>query len=303
LKRLLQLKKNLVILFKIDLNFFSLLCIMLDLFFAHASPAVLLLLVACLYPACLVFYRLFLHPLAGFPGPKLAAATYWYDFYHDVLKGPVPGQMMYQIEYLHKVYGPVVRINPDEIAVKNPDWLDKIYNNPRRDKWPRNHKANGSSGSIATTESRDLHRIRRAPLMPFFSKRSVNALETGIVEKVNQLCFGVEGFMRRGEVLNVGVASTALTLDIITEYCFSKGWNCLDDSEFSPQWKRAMIGLFEPVPITKQFPQINQFMAMLPRSLVVKMAPDIALFFKAKDVSYLQLLIYTTQPHSSHGVS
>jgi hypothetical protein len=259
---------------------------MSDSSFSYIYLLVLLLFGVCLYSLALVFYRLFLHPLAKFPGPKLAAATYWYDFYYDVLKGPVPGQMMYQIEDLHKTYGPIVRINPDEIAVKNPDWLDTIYNNPRRDKWPRNHKANGSSGSIATTESRDLHRMRRAPLMPFFSKRSVNALEPGIIEKVEQLSAGVEGFMQRGEVLNIGVAATALTLDVITEYCFSKGWNCLDDPHFSPNWKRAMTGLFEPVPVTKQFPQINQFMAMLPRSLVVKMAPDIGLFFKAKDVSY-----------------
>jgi hypothetical protein len=260
---------------------------MLDSYSSYPYVVISALLGVFLYSAGLVCYRLYFHPLAKFPGPKLAAATYWYDFYYDCLKGPVQGRMMYQIEHLHEIYGPIVRINPDEIAVKNPDWVDIIYNNPRRDKWPRNHKANGSSGSIATTESRNLHRLRRAPLMPFFSKRSVNALEPGIVEKVEQLCTGVEGFMRRGEVLDIGIASTALTLDVITEYCFSKGWNCLDDPNFSPQWKRAMTGLFEPVPVTKQFPQINQFMAMLPRSLVVKMAPDIGLFLGAKDVSYL----------------
>jgi hypothetical protein len=263
---------------------------MFDSFYPYPHLAVLILFGTCLYSGALVFYRLFLHPLARFPGPKLAAATYWYDFYYDVINGPTTGQMMYQIEHLHTIYGPVVRINPDEIAVKNPDWLDIIYNNQRRDKWPRNHKANGSSGSIATTESRTLHRKRRAPLMPFFSKRSVNALESGIVEKVEKLCSGVEGFMQRGDVLDVGVASTALTLDVITEYCFSRSWNCLDDPEFSPGWKRAMTGLFEPVPITKQFPQINQVMFMLPRSWVVKMAPDIGLFLKAKDVSLTEML-------------
>lgn len=49
-----------------------------------------------------VFYRLYLSPLAKFPGPKLAAATLWYEFYYDnILKG----QYTFKIMDLHKKYG------------------------------------------------------------------------------------------------------------------------------------------------------------------------------------------------------
>lgn len=47
-------------------------------------------------------YNLFFHPLAGFPGPKLAAATRLYEFYYDVIKR---GQYVYKIEEMHKRYG------------------------------------------------------------------------------------------------------------------------------------------------------------------------------------------------------
>lgn len=50
-------------------------------------------------------YRLYFHPLAKFPGPKLAALTLWYETYYDVWQR---GKYVYKIEEMHKKYG----INP-----------------------------------------------------------------------------------------------------------------------------------------------------------------------------------------------
>jgi hypothetical protein len=50
----------------------------------------------------LAFYRLYLSPIAKFPGPKLAALSKWYEFYYEVVK---PGQFSAHIRELHKIYG------------------------------------------------------------------------------------------------------------------------------------------------------------------------------------------------------
>jgi hypothetical protein len=50
----------------------------------------------------LVIYRLYFSPLAGFPGPKFAAATGWYEFYHDYWRN---GQYIFKIRELHEQYG------------------------------------------------------------------------------------------------------------------------------------------------------------------------------------------------------
>ncbi len=71
-----------------------------------ASP-ILWGLGACLiilYPIGLAIYRLYFSPVADFPGPKLAALTFWYQFYYDVIK---QGRYTWQIAKLHDTYGKI----------------------------------------------------------------------------------------------------------------------------------------------------------------------------------------------------
>lgn len=46
--------------------------------------------------------RLFFHPLAHIPGPRVAALTWWYEFYFDVIHH---GKYVFRIQELHKKYG------------------------------------------------------------------------------------------------------------------------------------------------------------------------------------------------------
>jgi hypothetical protein len=134
-----------------------------------------------LYGALLAVYRLYFHPLAGFPGPKIAAASRWYEFYYDVIKR---GQYVYKIEEMHQKYGkvqfqypglyqisdtskpnsryfilsgPVIRINPHEIVINDPEFYNSVYvagNTRRTAIWPRYRTGIGFDGTF--TPSLDL---------------------------------------------------------------------------------------------------------------------------------------------------
>lgn len=69
---------------------------------AYARAALLLIGITFGYTTCLAFYRLVLSPVAGFPGPKIAAVTGWYEFYYDFF---LKGSYLYEIEKMHNKYG------------------------------------------------------------------------------------------------------------------------------------------------------------------------------------------------------
>ena len=56
---------------------------------------------------------MFLDPLSKFPGPKLAAASLWYEFYYDVIK---KGRYTWQIAEMHDKYG---TLNRDLLQTKS----------------------------------------------------------------------------------------------------------------------------------------------------------------------------------------
>lgn len=74
--------------------------------FAHmiatAGALPVLALSILIYVIALAVHRLYLHPLAKFPGPRIAAITSWYEGYYEIVKN---GQYSRKISKLHDEYG------------------------------------------------------------------------------------------------------------------------------------------------------------------------------------------------------
>jgi cytochrome P450 len=164
------------------------------------------------YFVYLVYHRLYLSPIAAFPGPKLAATTYWYEFYYDIVLG---GKYIWKVQEMHRKYGPVVRINPGGLHVADPNFWDVMYTHSternRRDKWEWETWGIGIPTSMLGTAPHALHKMRRSSINPFFSKQNVRRLEPGIEERVQALVKKLKVCGEGGEVVQMEYAYSAFT--------------------------------------------------------------------------------------------
>jgi hypothetical protein len=116
----------------------------------HAS---ILAGVLLLYLIGLGIYRLHLSPISHIPGPRLAARTWAYEFYYDIVRG---GQ-----------------------------YSSKIIR--KRHKWRFSTEQFDYDQSATATIDHDHHRLRRLAVAPFFSRQSVGRLQPVIEERVDAL--------------------------------------------------------------------------------------------------------------------
>ncbi|KZM24039.1 uncharacterized protein EKO05_0004605 [Ascochyta rabiei] len=234
-----------------------------------------LLLVCATYAISLAVYRVYLHPLSKYPGPKLAAATQWYEFYFDVLKR---GRFAWEIKRMHDLYGPVVRINPHELHVSEPEFYDELYAGPtkKRNKYNWAYDLAMVEGSAWTTLDNDLHRKRRAPLAPYFSLSAIRQFDPVIREKLKILDQKLEKCRDSNKVICLDDAFVALATDIITQYAFGVSQGLLEADEFNPGWLKLLRGTSEQSLLTKHVPWLVRGLRRVPVALLLWLEPQVA---------------------------
>lgn len=197
--------------------------------------SLLLPLVGVATYALLIIYRIFFHPLRHIPGPKLGAASLWYELYFDVV---LEGRYQFHIQQLHKQYGPIVRIGPDYIHVNDPGFVDVLFTSgsaQKRDKDPTQAAQFGTSLSSFGTSPHDMHRVRRSAVNPFFSKASVAKVLPLVRRKVRELCDRIESdFAGKDRPLPLTKAFTCFTTDVVTEYALRQSSSWLSMPDFGP---------------------------------------------------------------------
>ncbi|KAI1763613.1 cytochrome P450 [Hypoxylon sp. FL1150] len=221
------------------------------------------------------------HPLSHVPGPKLAAATYLPEFWYDAVKF---GRYTRVIEKMHEVYGPIVRVNPDEVHCNDAQFVDEIYAVGGRKRDKPLHQVSGSAmeHSFFATPDHDHHRMRRAPLAKFFSKNQIAKLEPQLQSLTQRLCDKLLAWTGKDEPINTQMAYSCFTSDAISDYCFGESFGFLAQESWEPNFRAPLYSLLQTVYIFRFFPFLKHT-AMASSWFVDYLPRDMALLVRTLD--------------------
>ncbi|KAL5041487.1 hypothetical protein BDW71DRAFT_217824 [Aspergillus fruticulosus] len=231
----------------------------------------------------LVIYRLWLSPLANFPGPKLAAATLWYETYYDVFRW---GHYTFEIAEMHKKYGPIVRISPHELHINDPDFYEVLYSHHSpRNKYEYFTKQFGVTRTMVHTVDHYHHRLLRSNMNPYFSTTRVRKQEPAIQSLVDKLCERLLAYKDTGTPINLQHALTCFATDVVTDYTMGPavGFHYLDEPNFIPEWSNTIAGSAKSGVYIKAFPWLSTVFAHLPRWLLSRVYPGMELVFQFQE--------------------
>ncbi|KNZ73850.1 Trichodiene oxygenase [Termitomyces sp. J132] len=232
-------------------------------------------------------HRLFFHPLRRFPGPRLAAITPLYKIYYEVYRG---GELLQCLIELHKIYGNVIRIAPNEVNLFSYPIYIKAHYDPqlhfndyaahsaiyavgshftKDEHFYRSFGANESAfGAIRPQDSR----LRRNLLLPLFSRRAILRFEHIIHHKVEKFV-SLLAANHQQRPANMMLAFRCLTMEIIASYCFCTSESPLDAQDFHDPFITVTRGAIPSIWIMKCWPSLKALLDCLPQWIAQSLSP------------------------------
>lgn len=167
--------------------------------------------------------------------------------------------------------GPIVRISPHELHVSDPAFFETLYRQDGRwDKYGWTVGAFAADGAGIFTVDHDLHKARRQPLNPFFSKPKVASQQHVIRENIDVLCHRLSDFAASQKAVDLGAAVTALARDVANDYILGKSYNSLGKDDFDADMVIVSQGGARMWRISKQIRFIAHLMRSVPVDWMLK---------------------------------
>lgn len=182
-----------------------------------------------------VCYNVFFHPLRKFPGPFWMGASrisYCYRL--------VTGRLPFDILELHRQYGEVVRIAPDELVFANAQaWKDIMGHRgpgePEMKKAPQMYNVLKDQPPTIANAPREEHGRLRRQLAHGFSDRSMREQQPIIIDYVNLLIRQLHQRCGGGQKRLDAVAwYNYTTFDVIGDLAFGEPFGSLQSGEYHP---------------------------------------------------------------------
>jgi cytochrome P450 len=166
--------------------------------------------------------------------------------------------------------GPVVRINPREVHIKDSEFFHVIYAGGKRDRDPKSFINELLPTSVTATVGHDHHKLRRHIISGFFSKLSVIRLDEMIRDKVRILLGRLEQARISRTPVELHSAFNALTSDIISEYMYGESLGNLDSdlASSSNTVAHGAVSAIQWLHYVRLFPPVLRLVRAVPTHLL-----------------------------------
>ncbi|KAI3325976.1 cytochrome P450 [Xylariaceae sp. AK1471] len=224
-------------------------------------------------------WRLYLSPISHFPGPRLAALTNLYEIYYNNWLG---GKYIYRINEMHEQYGPIVRISLCDLHVGDPDFYEILYpstsSGRRANKEPSLTKFFGLDDSLFSMMDHDIHRMRRAALLPYLSTSHVRKLQPLLQERLDALLQRMADFKDTDEPVKANCMFAAFSNDARFRAMY-------EQTSFDSSDRDASLSGAQSFHVMKRVPWLNNMMMALPEMVARRLSPSLGSYMRQKQTT------------------
>ncbi|KAL3472132.1 cytochrome P450 [Aspergillus californicus] len=216
-------------------------------------------------------YRLFLHPLSKFPGPRLAAITQWYQFYHDVIRGGkylsmIPG---FEAEYESKI----IRIGPNSLHINNPEYYMEAFTESSYRKAPCFWESLPWPNALANITDPKKHSLERRMFAPLLNGSSVEMLMPSLATRLQQLGEVLDRCAEAGDAIELQKYFVLIAADMTSEATFGVAESLSDNQEELDETANLYQSFLIHSILFQYFPLLSNLLDILPTWFVNMLIP------------------------------
>ena len=168
--------------------------------------------------------------------------------------------------------GPVVRINPCELHIDDPEFYETIYApSASFDKLKVFENRFSIPKAAFSTAAYSLHKHRRAALSPFFTKSKMQAHAPFIQSLVDTICLRLQDeYAGKGRPLVLNDVFAALAADVVIALAFGDEPTVCVSENWKTPFTSAMDNLVASTHVNTQFPFMVPLTNAIPESILMK---------------------------------
>ncbi|MCJ1281497.1 hypothetical protein MMC26_000817 [Xylographa opegraphella] len=219
-----------------------------------------------------VIHRLYFHPLAKVPGPKIAAATRGYEFWYQGLQHT---KFPAKIKELHKQYGSIVRISPEEISLNDSEFNIEYFMHDKKlekDPW---YYYFGFRNALFVLENKEKHKERQTNLANCFRGSYWRTAYPMMTKEIQTLIRQFEKSAEEKEELNLSKIFRKTANEVLRNFLLGEHYDGpnRDSWDFARDADVFFHPLFRAASWTRHFPLLIHLQDLIPDWVCASVVP------------------------------